>query len=88
MQYVGTFELGAGKIEREAVKKGMTLMLVCAEASMSASRDLNNSQKYVKEGKSATLIICLEGIKVIDNKTQRVAMAHALHRVCEDGSLL
>ena len=36
----------------------------------------------MKEGKSATLIICLEGIKVIDNKTQRVAMAHALHRVC------
>jgi len=63
-QYVGTFEVGKGKVDRVAVKRGVSMM-----------------QQYTAKSRDATLIICLEGLKVVDGRTQKVAMAHALARV-------
>ena len=63
-KYVGTFEVGNGKIDRNAVKRGVAAM-----------------KEYAGHGRDATLIICLEGIKVVDTHTHKVAMAHALARI-------
>lgn len=63
-KYVGTFEVGKGKVDRVAVKRGVAVM-----------------QQYADKARDAVLIICLEGLKVVDGRTQKVAMAHALARV-------
>ena len=61
---MGTFELGSGKVDKAAVKRGIRVM-----------------QEHIPSARAATLVICLEGIKVIDTLSQKVAMAHALGRV-------
>lgn len=38
-------------------------------------------QEYIHQARAAALILCLEGIKVIDRQTNAVAMAHALGRI-------
>ena len=38
--------------------------------------DVMCAQKYAMQGKAATLILCIEGIKVVDVGSQRIAMAH------------
>eukprot|EP00049_Salpingoeca_infusionum_P019032 m.359836 g.359836 ORF g.359836 m.359836 type:complete len:537 (+) comp18764_c0_seq1:413-2023(+) len=63
-KYVGTFEVGEGNIDRQAVKSGILVM-----------------KDYIEGARPATLVICLEGIKVVDSDSGKVAMAHALNRV-------
>lgn len=63
-KYVGTFEVGAGKIDKRFIKDGIRSM-----------------RQHVASARPAVLYICLEGIKVIDASTNKVAMAHALMRV-------
>ena len=38
-------------------------------------------QSHTDKARDAALILCLEGIKVIDRATNKVAMAHALGRI-------
>eukprot|EP00730_Choanoeca_flexa_P018454 TRINITY_DN8973_c0_g1_i1.p1 TRINITY_DN8973_c0_g1~~TRINITY_DN8973_c0_g1_i1.p1 ORF type:complete len:526 (+),score=128.29 TRINITY_DN8973_c0_g1_i1:168-1745(+) len=62
--YIGTFEVGEGKVDRAEVKKGIALM-----------------EGYSTQARPAQLILTLSGLKVMDTLTDKVAMAHALHRV-------
>eukprot|EP00037_Helgoeca_nana_P018590 m.177655 g.177655 ORF g.177655 m.177655 type:complete len:562 (+) comp24497_c0_seq2:2263-3948(+) len=63
--YVGTFEVG----EEAKVDKA------------EVKRGINAMKDYIHGQRGATLIICLEGIKVIDTTSNKVAMAHALNRI-------
>eukprot|EP00036_Acanthoecidae_sp_10tr_P000135 CAMPEP_0182948670 /NCGR_PEP_ID=MMETSP0105_2-20130417/59875_1 /TAXON_ID=81532 ORGANISM="Acanthoeca-like sp., Strain 10tr" /NCGR_SAMPLE_ID=MMETSP0105_2 /ASSEMBLY_ACC=CAM_ASM_000205 /LENGTH=554 /DNA_ID=CAMNT_0025088963 /DNA_START=39 /DNA_END=1703 /DNA_ORIENTATION=+ len=63
--YVGTFEVG------EAAKVNKS----------EVKRGINAMKDYIHGKRDATLIICLEGIKVIDAAAHKVAMAHALNRI-------
>eukprot|EP00035_Acanthoeca_spectabilis_P021224 m.437035 g.437035 ORF g.437035 m.437035 type:complete len:549 (+) comp18051_c0_seq1:37-1683(+) len=63
--YVGTFEVG------EAAKVNKEEVKV----------GINAMREYIHGQRAAVLIICLEGIKVIDSSSNKVAMAHALNRI-------
>eukprot|EP00038_Savillea_parva_P006586 m.164658 g.164658 ORF g.164658 m.164658 type:complete len:554 (-) comp12453_c0_seq1:126-1787(-) len=63
--YVGTFEVGTAQQVDKTEVK----------------RGINAMQDHLRGERKATLIICLEGIKVIDASSNKVAMAHALNRV-------
>jgi hypothetical protein len=41
----------------------------------------HTKQTHADKARSAVLILCLEGIKVIDRRSNQLAMAHALSRV-------
>ena len=80
LQYIGTFELGRGALDREVVRAGIAKMGV-RHTTGSCHVLTASSQKFVAQGKPAALIVSLEGLKVIDQANSRVAMAHALNRV-------
>jgi len=63
--YVGTFEVGA------ALKID----------KQEVKNGIHTMKDYLQNERPATLIICLEGIKIIDTTSDKVAMAHALSRV-------
>lgn len=64
-QYIGTFEVNDRQAENPELIK----------------KGLRAMAEYMDAARPAVLILCLEGIKVIDARTQKVAMAHALSRV-------
>jgi hypothetical protein len=47
-----------------------------------AGHSQESMQQYVESARPAVMVLCLEGIKIIDNESNTVAMAHALSRVC------
>eukprot|EP00041_Stephanoeca_diplocostata_P033734 m.1121655 g.1121655 ORF g.1121655 m.1121655 type:complete len:254 (-) comp24399_c0_seq10:134-895(-) len=63
--YVGTFEAG----EAERVDK------------KAVKEGIHSMKDYITGQRAAILIICLEGLKVVDTTSNKVAMAHALNRV-------
>ena len=63
--YVGTFEVG----KANKIDKN------------EVKRGIHSMKEYIKNQREATLVICLEGMKVIDTTSHKVAMAHALSRV-------
>lgn len=63
--YVGTFEVGKGTQINKQEVKN----------------GINVMKDYIQNQREATLIVCLEGLKVVDTTSSKVAMAHALSRV-------
>lgn len=63
--YVGTFEVG----NSDRVDKAQV------------KKGIHSMKDFISGERDAILIICLEGLKVIDNTSNKVAMAHALNRV-------
>lgn len=63
--YVGTFEVG----KANKIDKN------------EVKRGIHSMKEYIKNQREATLVICLEGMKVVDTTSNKVAMAHALSRV-------
>lgn len=63
--YVGTFEVG----KANKIDKN------------EVKRGIHSMKEYIQNQREATLVICLEGMKVIDTTSNKVAMAHALSRV-------